>query len=290
MRHGFIGYGNLARAIHQGLADQPGHTFGYVTKDPAPAPRFPARRVGTIAELVRDADALWLCVKPQDLPEVLSELAGALPAPGTATTPGALPATGTPAVESPSLDSLPAPQVVVSPAAGTPMAAISGVLGPHVPVLRIMPNLATAFRQSVTAYCRSLPDPAPYAPVVDDLRTLGMVVELPERHFDLFTAVFGSGPGFLLLIVSVLKERIAEFGLEEAEAEALLNQLLIGTHAYNLHHADRTIEERIRSVASRGGTTEAGMRHYLEHGTDRQLADMITAAERRSKELSRSEF
>ena len=276
MRHGFIGYGNLARAIHQGLADRPGRTFAYVTKDPAPEARFPARRMDSISELRDASDTLWLCVKPQDLPAVLAELRAEYPAeyPADSAPQGAPPASN----------------VVVSPVAGTSMRTISERLGPQTPILRIMPNLATAFRQSVTAYCRSHADPAPYAAVLDDLRTLGMAVELPERHFDLFTAVFGSGPGFLLLIVSVLKTRIAEFGLDESQAEALLNQLLIGTHAYNLHHADRTIEERIQSVASRGGTTEAGMRHYLNHGTDRLLADMITAAEQRSKELSRSEF
>lgn len=66
-----------------------------------------------------------------------------------------------------------------------------------IPVVRIMPKLALAHGQSVTSFA-SYGDHEYKEHVLAELRQMGLLIALPEEHFDLFTAIFGSGPAFIL--------------------------------------------------------------------------------------------
>lgn len=256
MRYGFIGFGNLARAIHNGLSHDTTIEFGCVTR----SERSNAiRSFETIGELAVFADVIWICVKPQDATEVLEELK-------------VVDLSG---------------KLIVSPMAGKTIASIERALEEKAAIVRIMPNLAIAYGRSAIAYA-SNDVASPHADTVKSgLTRLGTLAEIPEERFDLFTALFGSGPAFLLEILSSFKTKALELDISEKQTNDLLFALLDGTAAYLEHNKDaKTIEEMIAAITSKGGTTEAGLAFFRNDGAT-IITGTIEAATARGKELGK---
>ena len=120
MKHGFIGFGNLARAIYEGLKEEEGMSFAYFARS---RKEVPIPFYEKLEQLVHFSDVLWLAVKPQDLAGILRQL------------------------ERCDLRG----KIIVSPVAGKSIAYIERFLGEDQLIVRIMPNLAMAYRMSVTA-------------------------------------------------------------------------------------------------------------------------------------------
>ena len=255
MKYGFIGFGNLAKAIYQGLKDEPELTFAYHSKSKMDQD---IRSFETLQELVSYADVIWLCIKPQDLPEILTQLK-----------------------EIPLKN-----KIIVSPVAGKKVSFIETYLGKEKSILRIMPNLAVAYQKSVTAVFTNHENTPNMSTVKSSLSRLGKVVELSEEQFDLFTAIFGSGPAFLLTIMQVLKNKIGELGVSELQGNDLLIELILGTLSYfNGNRAQKSMEDLIKEITSKGGTTEAGLNYLKENNLSQLFENIIIAAKDRSKEI-----
>jgi len=254
MKYGFIGFGHLAQAIYQGLKTEP-IEFGYISKENTQAE---PRAFESIEALAAFADVLWICVKPQDVVTVLQALRSADLA----------------------------KKMIVSPVAGKTIRFIEDYLGADTTIARIMPNLAMSYGKSVTAYADNSESEITVQ-VKSVLAKLGEVFELPERHFDLFTAIFGSGPAFLLETFGVYQKKIMELGLPRDRANELLEELLDGTMTYLQRNGDKTIAELVSQIASKGGTTEAGLNLLKERNLAGLLEEVIEAAKKRSEELSR---
>lgn len=256
MNYGFIGFGNLAKAIHGGLEEKKDITFGYMTKSEGPEG---LHAFADIAALAAFADVIWLCVKPQNAAEVLEEL-------------GKCPPEG---------------KLIVSPMAGRTIASIESALPKGTAIMRIMPNLAIAYRASVTACATNGKNAPQEERVKADLASLGKLVELPEKHFDLFTAIFGSGPAFLLKLIEGLRVKTRELEVSDEVANELLAGLFAGTVIYfEENRADKSITELIAAITSKGGTTEAGLRHFTDNDLGKLFSEVIEAAAARSRELS----
>jgi len=253
MKHGFIGFGHIAHALYAGLAQNPSNTFLYISKDSRDEP---IEAAADINELALWADVLWLCVKPQHTSEVFGELAH--------------------------IDL--SEKILVSPVAGLSISALQKHLGTNVPIIRIMPNLALAYGHSVTAYCASEENDI-VKHVQASLETMGTVVRLKEKQFDLFTALFGSGPAFLLRVLQVFETQTRELGISEEKAAALVLELLAGTTAYLRENREKSITKLIEQVASKGGVTEAGLAYFDDNAVGKKLEEMLRVAERRSEEL-----
>ena len=262
MKYGFIGFGNLAKAIWEGLKEDKEIEFAYVdpsTKIELGALQVKNERIKSfknIKELVAFSDVIWLCIKPQNLVEVLDELKNI------------------------NLDG----KIFVSPVAGKSISFIENSLGKKVVMMRIMPNLAIAYGKSVTAYCVNEENNIFVEKIKKDLSRLGKAVELPEEKFDLFTAIFGSGPAFLLEVLKVFKEKIDELGIEGNEAKDLLVELALGTTTY-LEKNENEIGELIEKITSKAGVTEAGLKSFKENNLDKLLAEVIISAQKKSKEI-----
>ena len=71
MNYGFIGFGNLAKAVYQGLKSVNNIQFAYFarSKKEAEIPFF-----DKMEKLVSFADVIWLGIKPQDLKGILEKL------------------------------------------------------------------------------------------------------------------------------------------------------------------------------------------------------------------------
>jgi len=162
MNYGFIGFGNLATAIYQGLKNEDNLRFAYFDQIRKNV-ELPFLQ---LEELTAFADVIFLTVKPQNLTEVLQQLQP-------------LPREG---------------KVVVSPVAGKSIAFIENYLGKVQPIVRIMPNLAIAYKKSVTAFATHHPNNERVNEIYRVLTKLGKVVEVDENDFDLFTSYSAAAP------------------------------------------------------------------------------------------------
>lgn len=256
IKHGFIGFGKMAQAIHQGLKNKPHTSFAFYSRKNA-SQEIPS--LGSLEEVVAFSDVLWLCIKPQDLPEILSQLK----------------------------DFPLENKTIVSPVAGVSLQALENELGKGITIVRIMPNLAVAHQKSVTAFVTN-DETAPRLPeLVADLNCLGKVVSLPEKDFDRFTAIFGSGPAFLLSLLDVFRTKIEALDLTPEKIDELLVELVSGTMAYfQKNSSQKDIGQLIQSIASKGGVTEAGLLALHKSQLPHLFEKVIVAAEKKSAEMT----
>lgn len=261
---GFIGAGNMARAMGGGLKAG-GSTSTLIAVDPdAPArERFAAetggRAVAELDEVVAAADVLVLAVKPQMLAGVLDRLAGQIRP----------------------------EQIVLSIAAGFTIAGLAQRLGGGVRLVRAMPNTPAMVREGMTVLVGG------GAATTDDLETArqlfvgvgDVVVVDDEALLDAVTAVSGSGPGFVFAFAEAWLRAAEAAGLDPEVAERLVKQTLFGAAVLWRQSGDPV--DRLRAmVTSPGGTTLAGLEALEAHGFGPAVRAAIEAAARRSRELS----
>ena len=258
MKHGFIGFGNLAKAVYQGLKEEEEIEFAYFARS---RKEVDIPYYGRMDDLVAFADVIWLMVKPQDLSAVLQELKP--------------------------LDR--AGKTIVSPAAGRNIAFIERYLGKEQLIVRIMPNLAMAYRKSVTAFTTNQPENRNATEIFNLLGKLGKTVQLEESGFDLFTAVFGSGPAFILSFIQIFKEKMQEFNLPGPLLDELLLELTQGTTLYfTQNQKNYSIEQLIQNITSKGGTTQAGLDYSRTYEIGKHFEGILDAARKRSEEMSKN--
>ncbi len=112
----------------------------------------------------------------------------------------------------------------------------------------------------------------------------GVAFELPEKNLDAVTALSGSGPAFAFEYIQAMVDGAEKLGLDKKLALELSVQTLAGA-AEMLKQNMGTPDELRNAVTSKGGTTAAGLA-VLEKAKFRGLvADVLLAAEKRSREL-----
>lgn len=264
MRVGFIGAGKMAEAIlvslvKAGLQKPADICAGDVSESRR---RRMKRRHGVRVTarnevVVESSDVIFLSMKPQDMDAALPALA-----PGVTRK-----------------------HLVLSIAAGRTLAYLEEML-PRGRVVRVMPNLAAAVGEAMSAYC-----PGSRLRAVDRKRVIqllaafGEAIELQESLFDAVTALSGSGPAFFAYVLDALVTAGVEEGLRRRDALVLAEQTMLGTARVLL---DRQVDpaELIESVASPKGTTAEGLAVLAASDVKRVLGRVIAAAARRSRELS----
>lgn len=258
MRHGFIGFGNLAKAVYLGLKEEKDINFYYFARSKKDVD---IKYCASLDLLVSNADVLWLTVKPQDLSAILQDLKK-------------INLTG---------------KTIISPVAGRSINFIENYLGVNQLIIRIMPNLAMAYKASVTAFCSNHPENESGEIIFNLLGKLGKAVKLEESGFDLFTSVFGSGPAFILAFIQIFKDKMREFNLPGTLPDELLLELTRGTTLYFMQNQkDYSIEELINNITSKGGTTQAGLDYFRSHEIGKHFEEVLNAAKNRSEELSKN--
>jgi len=255
MKYGFIGFGNLAQAIYVGLKDNKEIDFAYFDKNDK---GIKAQFLDSLNKLVSFSDVLWLCIKPQNVVEILDQLKNF------------------------DLKN----KVIVSPVGGKDILFLEHFLGKNVSIIRIMPNLAVSYKKSVTAYCINGKKNSLTEKVKNDLKRLGKAIELPEEKFDLFTPIFGSGPAFILEFLKVFKDKMVNLEIPDDQANELLIELLLGTAAYfDKNKLEKSMSELIQNVASRGGITEAGLNYFRKNNLNKSIEGVLDAAEKKSQKM-----
>lgn len=215
------------------------------------------RVAGSVEQLVEAVDVVVVSVKPQDLDEVVGRI-------GTAARPA---------------------QTIVSTAAGAGLDRLRAALGTGPDLYRIMPNLAVVSGEGVIALA---PDEGTPPERTADLKSLllglGAVEVLPEDLFDVVTAVAGSGPGFLALVLEGLEDGAVRGGLPRVVARRFVRQMARGTAGLLLNDQDSAAALKDR-VSSPGGTTIAGLAVLEDRGVRGALLRAVEAATERGRQL-----
>jgi pyrroline-5-carboxylate reductase len=215
------------------------------------------------SEAVRQADYVFLAVKPQVLPAVLGEIA--------------------PAVK----ERLNGARrlVLVSMAAGFPIEKIQALLGFPAPVVRIMPNTPALISQGVIVMTASPEVSAQQSEELEKiLAAAGLVDRLPETYFDAVTGLSGSGPAFVYLFIEALSDGGVMAGLPRDKALRYAARTVLGAAAM-VEESGRHPGELKDMVASPAGTTIAGIA-ALEEGAFRgTVMKAVEAAWKRSGAL-----
>lgn len=264
MRVGFVGAGNMARALGGGLAAG-GTGARLIATDPdqAARERFVAETGGAVTAALDDvlaaADVIVLAVKPQVLGTVLDQVAGRIGA----------------------------QQVVVSIVAGCSLSSLMRKLGAGCRLVRAMPNTPALVREGATVLVgggAATPDDVELVRALFTSVGDAIVVD-DEALLDAVTAVSGSGPGFVFAFAEAWLRAAEAAGLPSELAERLVKQTLFG--AATLWRRSSDSPDRLRvMVTSPGGTTLAGLEALESRGFARAIAAAIDAATRRSRELS----
>jgi pyrroline-5-carboxylate reductase len=234
MQVGFIGAGNMARALARGWGEPVLCTDAGSGRAQALADELGGEAVKSNRELAERADLVILAHKPAQLTEVAWEAAESAKA-------------------------------VVSLLAGTPQADVRSAY-PGVPVFRIEPNTAAQLRRGVLAFAE------PDAPVDEALRErvrelfsrLGVVVDVPERLMTVAGACAGVGPAYWALLVEAQVDAAVKAGMPAAMAATLVTETMAGSAELIRAREGDTLAVR-REVASPGGTTARGLA-ALERG------------------------
>ncbi|HET7677854.1 MAG TPA: pyrroline-5-carboxylate reductase [Candidatus Limnocylindrales bacterium] len=211
------------------------------------------------AEAVERADVVVLAIKPQMLVRVGPDLAPAL-------RPG---------------------QLVISIIAGATTTALANVLR-HRQIVRSMPNTPARLGRGMTVwYATPEVDEEQRAQARSLLRSLGAELEVDdERLVAMATAVSGTGPTYVFLVMEALIDAAVHLGFPRHVAHDLVIETLEGSTLFAKASGMHPAELR-NMVTSPGGTSAAAL-HELESGRLRTvLSEAVWAAFRRTEELGR---
>jgi pyrroline-5-carboxylate reductase len=263
----FIGGGNMAKALIGGLLARGWNASGIRVADPMEVQRaelsrdFPGIAVhASNAEAAAGAGTWVLAVKPQQLKDVATGL-------------GVLAQSESP--------------LVVSVAAGIRASDLARWLGPGVPVIRTMPNRPALLGCGVTGLYAAHEVAAPHrARATEILAAVGSCVWVDDESLmDAVTAVSGSGPAYVFLLIEMLEAAARAEGLPDATARQLAVETVHGASrmAREVDLAPAVLREQ---VTSKGGTTEAALAVLEGAGLRAIFGRAVNAARRRSAELA----
>jgi pyrroline-5-carboxylate reductase len=260
----FIGGGNMAASLIGGLIAQ-GYPAACITAcDPVAEARARLATEFGIATsddnraAVVAAEVVVLAVKPQVMAAVVAELA---PAVGHG-------------------------PLVISIAAGVPIAALAGLLGADVAIVRCMPNTPALVRTGATGLYAGTGVSADQCRVAADiLGAVGTTVWVSSEHeIDAVTAVSGSGPAYFFLVMEAMMAAGVTLGLTPEVAGQLTLQTALGAARMALD-SDVDVAELRRRVTSPGGTTAAALAVLDAGGLTALFARALAAANARGREM-----
>lgn len=177
-------------------------------------------------------------------------------------------------------------QLIVSILAGVTTDSIQAYF-PNIPVLRIMPNLALIHGKGVIGLADSSSLPQSLKEKAQKtFECFGFLHWIPEKQIDALTAITGSGPAFLLVLIESIVEAGITMGFPASEAKTLATELMAGVVAL-LQGTDKHPAEIKWEIASPSGTTIAGLNTLEDHNVRSGLIHTFLSTYLRSQELSR---
>lgn len=178
--------------------------------------------------------------------------------------------------------------VFLSIAAGTPIRFFQEHLGPDAAIVRAMPNTPAAIGQGITVICPNATTTDAQADLAKSLlRAVGEVMAVDdEALIDPVTAVSGSGPAYVFLLIEAMADAGVAAGLPRALANRLALVTVAGAGQLAVQSDDPPATLR-ENVTSPGGTTYAALQVLMaKGGLGDLMTEAVAAATRRGRELA----
>ncbi len=258
---GVIGGGFMAQAIIKGI------TFikpkKIIVSDPSEAAQKRLEDLGVNVtannrDVADNCEYLLLAVKPQTFPAVAESLRGVPVA------------------------------KVISIMAGMKKQKIKDALFGDVKVARVMPNLPCSINFGMAAL-----DLSDFEDDVDDcafvqeiFNSVGNTLIVPEEKLNAVTGISGSGPAYVYMFIDGLIRAGVRQGLTEDEAKTLAVNTVVGGAEMVVHTEDRSIDEMIAAVCSKGGTTIQAVESFKKDDMEGMIDRAVAACVKRAEELS----
>jgi len=261
---GFLGAGKMATALARGFvraklteAEQ------IVASDPMATARTAfARETGTKVvdsnlEVVQSAKVIFLAVKPDQVATVLADVKSQFTS----------------------------EHLLISIAAGVPIAKLEAGLPPGARVIRVMPNTPALVGESATAYAPGKSATGADAELAQKLfAAVGAAFQVKESLLDAVTGLSGSGPAYVYQFIEAMSDGGVAAGLPRDVATKLAAQTVLGSAKMVLETGQHPGALK-DMVTSPGGTTIEGL-HELEKGKLRgTVISAVRAATEKSKKL-----
>lgn len=263
---GFIGGGNMARAIAGGLLRGGMHATDVLIAEPRPEQceilreeLYGAMVSEDNAVVAREAEVLLFAVKPQILRPVCAALKDIVQE---------------------------ARPLIMSIAAGPRIDDIDAWLGGNLSVVRVMPNQPALIDQGISALFANSVTHTDHRELAERIMSaVGQVVWLKgETEMDAVTAVSGTGPAYFYLLIDILIQSAINFGLDPDVARTLAVETARGATALATVETE-SMSAMIDRVRSPGGTTTAAFEHLDKSDARGIFAEAIEAARHRAIEL-----
>ncbi len=210
-------------------------------------------------EVVDFVDLLIICIKPQNAPELLSELRGKLNE----------------------------HQFVISIMAGIRIETLQKELM-HTKIIRSMPNLTARITEGMTVWMAS-PEIENFQKMIAKMifQSFGKEIEVhTEDLLNSATAISGTGPAYIYYFAEHLMKAALDLGFNNKDVHKLVQQTFKG--AMDLWNESNEEPETLRlKVTSKGGTTEAATKFLNEQNVGKLFQEGVKAAYKRSKELGK---
>ena len=260
MKYGFIGCGNMGGAIARALSQ---NTKDILITDRSGKAKALAEELGIAYGSIEEAaacDKVFLGVKPHMMQGVLAPLQGIF------------------AEKKPML---------ITMAAGLEISKIESFAGCKLPVIRIMPNTPTAIGKGVIPYCcNELVTEELLNDWLQDMDKCGLLDDLEERLIDAASALSGSGPAYLYLMLEAMADGAVACGIPRAKALNYAAMTMSG--AAEMYLATKTHPGALKdAVCSPGGSTIEGIKALEEHGFRGAVMNCLAAAYKKNKELGK---
>ena len=176
----------------------------------------------------------------------------------------------------------------LSIAAGKPIGYFADRLGTDAAIVRAMPNTPAAVGRGITVLCASANvAPEQKATCQALMEAVGEVAWVEDESLmDAVTAVSGSGPAYVFLLIESLAQAGIAAGLPPDLAHQLARATVAGSGELALRSSESAATLR-QNVTSPGGTTAAALEILMApDGLDRLMKLAVNAAARRSRELA----
>lgn len=264
MKVAFIGTGVMGEAMIAALLRQkttsPGEVYAYdidQARLTVIENKYKVNCTSDIAKAVSGCDTVVLSVKPQVLAKVMNNLKGVLKE----------------------------GQLVLSIVAGASTETITKGLQ-HDRVIRVMPNTPAQIGQGMSVWtATSAVNQAQKDTAQKILSAMGKELYVSEeKYIDMATAISGSGPAYIFLIMEALTDAAVHIGLPRKMAEELVSQTVLGS-AYMSRETGKHPAELKNMVTSPGGTTAEGLLCLEKGGVRAILAQAVIAAYDKAQRL-----
>lgn len=263
---GFLGSGNMAEALIKGIING-----GLAEADRIIAADISKKRLKYISEtygvkttdnandMAKNSNVIFVATKPNIVEEALKSVA----------------------------DAIDPKKLVISIAAGVKMSFIESILKKGVPVIRVMPNTPALVLSGMTALSAGSSTSEEHIQIALSIfSAVGEVVVVDENLIDAVTALSGSGPAYIFMVIEAMADGGVKAGLPKDIAEKLATQTVLGAAKMVIETGKHPGELR-DMVTSPGGTTIEALSVLNNRKVREAFIEAVEAAFLRAKELGK---